>query len=123
MKRGKGLVRKTGLNPGKGLTRGAGLNRGKPLRYRSKKTTALYARRRELVAALLEDGVCERCKAARATDVHEPLLRSRGGDITDPDQCVALCRSCHDFVHNFPLIALEEGFMKHSWGQVGGDHA
>jgi hypothetical protein len=38
-------------------------------------------------------------------DVHEPGHRSQGADPTDPDQCVALARGCHDWVHGHPLIA------------------
>lgn len=118
-------MKRSPLKRGKPLARGAGLKTHKPLerrtqlKPRSKKMTALYTRRRDLVAALLEDGVCERCKTARATDVHEPLLRSRGGDIVDPDQCVALCRSCHDWIHDHPKAATVEGWMKHAWDRVG----
>jgi hypothetical protein len=88
----------------------------KPLRARSKKTERIYIDRRELVAELLEaqpwcqirwDDDC----GARATDVHEPGMRSRGADILDPDQCVTGCRHCHDMVHANPAEATDRGWM------------
>lgn len=57
------------------------------------------------------DGVC----TGLAQDGHEPLLRSRGGDPTDPDQIVLVCRACHDWAHHNPEAAGARGLMKHSW--------
>lgn len=31
--------------------------------------------------------------------VHEVVLRSQGGDATDPTNCVLLCRLCHEALH------------------------
>jgi hypothetical protein len=50
-----------------------------------------------------------------ATDVHEIKTRARGGSITDPDNCIALCRSCHSWITEHPAWAGEHGFMLHSW--------
>jgi predicted HNH restriction endonuclease len=44
-------------------------------------------------------------------------MRSRGADITDPEQCVCLCRDCHNFVHANPALATEEGWLIPSWQQ------
>lgn len=110
LKQGKPLERKTPM------PRGSGLDRSTPLKPRSKKQEAKYRIRRRLVADLLaERPVCERCQAARSTDVHEPRMRSRGADINDPEQCVCLCRDCHDFVHANPAVATAEGWLIPSW--------
>lgn len=109
LRRGTPLERRTPLRGGTPLVR-------KPLRARSKKTEALYRIRRSLVAALLaERPVCERCGSARSTDVHEPQMRSRGADITDPTQCVCLCRACHRWIHDHPAAATAEGWLIPSW--------
>jgi len=110
LKQGKSLERKMPM------PRGSGLDRSTPLKPRSKKQEAKYRIRRRLVADLLaERPVCERCQAARSTDVHEPRMRSRGADINDPEQCVCLCRDCHDFVHANPAVATAEGWLIPSW--------
>lgn len=69
-----------------------------------------------LVIALLDEfPACQRCDQARSVDVHEPKLRSRGGDPYTKTQCVALCRPCHDWIHANPDLAADEGWMKNSW--------
>lgn len=117
------MKRRKPLRPGKPMARRTRLERGAcelkrttPLRARSKKTEAKYRIRRPLVAELLaERPVCERCRKAMSTDVHEPRMRSRGADITDPEQCVALCRPCHRWTHDNPAAATAEGWMVPSW--------
>lgn len=106
MKRGKPPRRKTELKGGKPPKRKA------PIKARSKKQEALYRIRRPLVAQLLEERpVCQRCDRERSTEVHEPAMRSRGADITDPDQCVALCHGCHREIHDNPAEATAEGWL------------
>lgn len=106
----------TGLKRGTPLKQGGSLGRKTPIAARSKKQQAVYRIRRRLVAELLEQRpVCERCRQARSTDVHEPRMRSRGADITDPEQCVCLCRSCHRWVHDHPAAATAEGWLIPSW--------
>ena len=86
------------------------------MRFRSKKMEATYRKRRSLVAQMLEEKpVCERCSAARSTDIHEVLSRARGGSILDPTNLVALCRPCHSWITVNPAAAHEEGWSKHSW--------
>lgn len=48
----------------------------------------------------------------RAVDVHEPLTRARGGSIVDPDNMVAVCRVCHDWIHANPVEATELGWLR-----------
>lgn len=86
------------------------------MRFRSRKMEATYRKRRELVKRMLMDfPACERCDAARSTDVHEVVSRARGGSILDPNNLVALCRACHTFITENPEIAHDQGWSKHSW--------
>lgn len=93
------------------------LNRKRRLAPRSAKRARLYRTERvPLVAALLEERpVCERCHAARSTEVHELLSRGRGGSITDPSNCVAVCGPCHSWITTSPAQALAEGWLRNSW--------
>lgn len=82
------------------------------MRHRSPKTARRYTERRKLVAQILEARpVCERCRSAPSTDVHELKTRARGGSILDPGNCVALCRTCHTHVHD----TNDESWLVHSW--------
>ena len=86
------------------------------VRHRSRKMEAKYRERRSLVAQMLEEKpVCERCSAARSTDIHEVVSRARGGSILDPRNLVALCRPCHSWITVNPAAAHAEGWSKHSW--------
>ena len=96
------------------LTRSGPLRRTR-LRPVSRKRARVQRKRRILVAELLADAVCARCGTARATDVHEPRQRSLGADILDPEQCVTLCRPCHDHVHDNITESLADGWLVASW--------
>jgi len=88
------------------------LSRRTPLRFRSAKRTRIMPARRALVAALLaERPWCQRCGTERSTDVHEPLTRAQGGNILDPDACVAICRRCHEWAHTHPAEAYATGWL------------
>ncbi len=55
----------------------------------------------ELTQDLLEqcDGLCEVCRQGpdwRGLAKHEVRFRSRGGDPTDPLNCIMACGICHD---------------------------
>ena len=68
--------------------------------------------RRALVAAVLDDvPICERCQAARSIDLHEPLMRSQGGDPLDRAQVRAICRACHDHIHANPAESYAAGWL------------
>jgi hypothetical protein len=45
-------------------------------------------------------------------DVHEVLARSQGGSITDPANCLGVCRPCHDFITRNMNIARCLGLAK-----------
>jgi hypothetical protein len=107
------------------LKRKTGLERGKPPERRTRlapvsaKRRKLNVSRRKFVEETLSART--RCEAGSlirtvdgthrcggfSTDVHEVLTRARGGDILDPDNVRAICRSCHDWIHRNPGIALE----------------
>jgi hypothetical protein len=55
--------------------------------------------------------VAYRC-GGLAVDLHEPLTRARGGSILDPDNTVAVCRSCHEWVHDHPKAATKVGLLR-----------
>jgi len=90
----------------KGLKRGARLpamtknpvKRGKRLRYF--KLARTFKR---------EHPICQKCGEARATDVHHKF--GRGKFLNDVSTFVALCRSCHDWVHAHPKEAREAGLL------------
>lgn len=86
----------------------------------------IYRRRRELVADMLDnsggDNWCQvilliqqvdtehRC-GLYVDDVHELLTRGRGGSITDADNCIAICRPCHDWIGRNPALAEDLGLL------------
>ena len=119
---------------------GGPLKRRTPLRSMSKKRQAVAGQRRRMVREQLE--ARPRCEAGepiymhyvnsfgtefarerrrtdrcqgRATDIHEPLMRSRGGSIVDPANTVAVCRRCHDWIHANPDVSVSLGLLKNSW--------
>lgn len=82
--------------------------------------------RAELVAQWLRDSVddpenflgmplCEirwdRGCQGRAIEGHEPLMRSRGGDVHDRANVFLTCRYCHHRVHDNVKLATERGFL------------
>ena len=88
------------------------------LRQRSKKAQRIAPQRRKRVEEMLEDAVCAARLAGctgRATEVHEPRMRSRGADILDPEQCIPICHWCHRWTHDNPAKAHELGLLLHSW--------
>lgn len=99
------------------MRRSSGLRRRARLRPRSVKRDRLYReQRRPLVAALLHDQpLCQRCATAEATEIHELKSRARGGSITDPENCVALCHDCHAWITTHPADALAAGWLRSSW--------
>ena len=90
------------------------LPRRTPLRLRSRKMQRLYREERvPLVKRLLEERpICQRCRRARSVTVHELVTRARGGSITDEENCVALCRDCHGWIHENPARATDEGWLR-----------
>lgn len=105
------------------LKRGAPPERRTRLRPVSKKREKVNRARRELVAGLLAQR--PRCEARDlifvvddkhrcnlwSCDIHEVVTRARGGSILDPDNCRAICRACHDWIHDHPKQATSIGLL------------
>ena len=89
------------------------LVRRKRLNPRSRKAIEMAPRRAAFVARILsERPTCEAPGCIKpSADVHEKLTRARGGDILDPLNVLALCRSHHDWVHDHPEKATEMGLL------------
>jgi hypothetical protein len=49
-----------------------------------------------------------------AVDLHEPLTRARGGSFLDVGNTVAVCRSCHTWIHDNPEAAKAVGLLRSS---------
>lgn len=60
------------------------------------------------------EGVC----TGRADDAHEPGMRSRGADPTDPAQAIPVCRACHDRIHRDVAESTRRGLLVPSWKDV-----
>lgn len=92
-----------------------------------KSQSQIQKERTALAAGYREGGLlwCQCCPARgftmenelirRWTDMHERVLRSRGGDATDESNIILLCRECHEYVHKHPEWATANGFMAHAW--------
>lgn len=105
------------------------LRRTGRLRPVSQKRQRIQRQRRDLVHRLLEER--PNCQAGSlvlsahphhvcyrySTDIHEPLTRARGGSILDEGNCLAICRSCHDWIHDHPTAASELGLLKSQYRQ------
>lgn len=93
------------------------LTRRTPLRRVSAKRRAANQRRRAAMVAEFGDSpLCVFPGCGRfADDVHEPGMRSRGADPTDPQQGVPICRHHHERVHANPAEATRLGLLIPSW--------
>lgn len=109
------------------LKRKTGLKSKGRIRPRSDKRVAHDALRRAFVARVLD--ARPGCQAGArivqsdegaqcdvwSCDVHEIKTRARGGDTLDEDNVLAICRRCHDWIHEHPSAALALGLLKNSW--------
>ena len=106
------------------LRRGGPLARRTPLRARSRKRSKQQWERARMVrrelwkrelceagAVITHAGHNARCQGV-AVELHEPLTRARGGSILDPANTVAICRSCHDWIHVNPAAATDLGLLR-----------
>ena len=105
------------------LHRGGWLARRTPLRSVSAKRAKVQQQRRTMVreelarrelceaGAMIRFGGYRSLCAGLAVDLHEPLTRARGGSILDPANTVAVCRACHDWIHDFPAAATSIGLL------------
>lgn len=84
-----------------------------PIAPTSKKRAKLLRERKKLTDAMQANGRpwCVRC-GAPADDAHELLSRARGGSISDPANCVPICRPCHAYATEHPIEAERLGLSK-----------
>ncbi len=106
------------------LRRRGPLKRRTPLRSVSAKRAKVQRQRQMMVrkelarrelceaGAMIQFGGHRSLCAGLAVDLHEPLTRARGGSILDPVNTVAVCRSCHDWIHTHPKAAAEVGLLR-----------
>ena len=96
------------------LNRTKTLLRRSPLRRRSRKMERTYRKLRvPLVRRFMRDHpLCQRCLMARSTDPHELIPRGRGGSIIDEENLAALCWECHRWIHDHPLQAEDEDWLR-----------
>ena len=100
LKRGAGLAaRRTGI-PARG-------RRGKRL---YKDAAVVYARVAE------EQQVCRKCGTAgdygNPLEIHHLLPKSSGREQLEPTNLVRLCRVHHQWAHNNPVAAREQGWLR-----------
>jgi len=111
-------MKRSPLRPGKPLQRRTPLRQVSRKRSREQRLRQQMVRdelaRRELCeagAVITFAGHDARCYGL-ATELHEPLTRARGGSILDPENTVAICRSCHDWIHVNPAAATGLGLLR-----------
>lgn len=61
-------------------------------------------------AYLIINPVCQRCKKAKATDIHHKAGRV-GKWLCLDKYFAALCRPCHDYCHANPVAARKQGWI------------
>lgn len=84
-------------------------------RYSAKRNAIRPERARLRQAILGQRPWCECCGASPSQDAHEIVTRARGGSILDPNNILALCRPCHEWIGNHPKDAQECGLIAPSW--------
>lgn len=106
LKQGKPLERKTRLAP-------VSKRRRQVQRQRVEMVKTELAKRElcEAGTMIYHGGHHNRCEGL-SVELHEPLTRARGGSILEPANTVAVCRCCHDWIHNHPTAATELGLLR-----------
>ena len=83
-----------------------------PLRQVSKKRQAALKMYSILRKEYLETKpTCEICIVNDATDIHHKLPLGRGGKLNDVTIFLAVCRVCHDKIHQDPKWAEENNYL------------
>ena len=94
------------------MTRHTRLTRKTPIRRRSKKRAGqerIYTTLRQRFIGA--NPVCMRCDTKRATDIHHRAGRT-GQKLNDTTEWLALCRTCHTWIHEHPGQARAAGLLK-----------
>lgn len=91
------------------------------MKQQSSRAQRIAAKRRELrqVLVIERGSMCEVCKQEPWTDLHEILTRARGGDPTDPDNILCLCRGDHTWITEHETEARKLGLVR---GRTAAEH-
>lgn len=73
-----------------------------------RKASRIYSRRRQLF--LDAHSVCQLCHGAASRDIHHREGRA-GARYLDETTWLALCRECHDAIHQSPNAARKSGLL------------
>ena len=83
-----------------------------PLRRVSKKRQAALKVYSNLRKEFLESKpICEVCTTNDSSDIHHKLPLGRGGKLNDVTIFLAVCRVCHDKIHQDPKWAEENNYL------------
>jgi len=105
------MTRKTPLRSKTPLKRSNGLKRSGRLRYASPKRQSEYKEYAKVKKAYLAlHPMCEKCKKAKSQDIHHRAGRA-GRYLCDYSLFAALCRACHDFIHQNGREARKQGWI------------
>lgn len=86
--------------------------RRSPLRKVSKKRQADLRCYHRLRLKFLGDWPkCQVCDCRESTDIHHKLPKGRGGKLNDITIFLAVCRICHNRIHQEPKWAEENGWL------------
>ena len=114
-------MKRTPLKSNKPLSRGSSTLKRTPLKYRSDKTQKLYQEKRIPFVIYLLDKYpkCQICLTRKSIDIHEVQSRGRTGGVNsqewlEEDNCLAICRVCHNKIGEMPKWAEEMGYLKKS---------
>lgn len=88
------------------------LKRKTPLnRVSSKRAEELKEYRKLKREYIKKQSICEICETNKAIDIHHRLPLGRGGKLCDTTIFVAVCRLCHNYIHNNPTYAEENDWI------------
>ena len=62
--------------------------------------------------------ICEICETNKATDIHHRLPLGRGGKLCDTTIFVAVCRFCHNYIHNNPAWAEKNNWILRTTNEI-----
>ena len=86
------------------------MKRHTPLRRMSKKREAEYKEYLRLRRFFMaENRICQVCFARGSKDVHHKA--GRGRNLNNVETWCAVCRPCHNWIHNHPKQARELGLL------------
>jgi len=80
-----------------------------PISDRRRALSRIYAAQR--TDYLRQHPTCEKCDSRSSRDIHHKAGRY-GGNYLNVETWCALCRTCHDWIHQHPSKAREKGWLK-----------